>query len=405
VKVKKGVITQIVSYQAETFTGKKNDTSKPYNNYLPQGTLDYGTTKYETLERDGKKLKILTLRCGKKVYKYRYDKPTNKKVTVARQFKGYLPDHNEISVDDFYENSSHTILSLNTLWKAPFDFKLKNQKYNSGFSVDKVTYKYIDITFCYATVFDGELQIPENNPLFSKAKLIKNKYDYTLRLYLKEKGAFYGWDAYYDSYGRLCFAFLNPAKITKANNKYGADLTGVKILIDVGHGGIDGGAVASKNSKKDEAYYNLRLAKKLASELLSTGATVYMTRTTDKTSSTDEKMKILKQLKPNYCIAIHHDHNLRSSLNGMGSYYYYPFSKTAASYVSKQTAKTKIYKKKSFKWHYYFMGRSSVCPVVLTENGYMSNSYDYKKIKNSKITQKKAVALTKGIVQYFKSIQ
>ena len=51
------------------------------------------------------------------------------------------------------------------------------------------------------------------------------------------------------------------------------------------------------------------------------------------------------------------------------------------------------------------MNRVSVCPVVLTENGYMSNLYDFKNIKSSEVNTKKAEALTKGIVAYFKSIQ
>ena len=92
---------------------------------------------------------------------------------------------------------------------------------------------------------------------------------------------------------------------------------------------------------------------------------------------------MLKQLKPDYCIAIHHDSNNSSSLNGIGAYYYYPFSKNAAEYVLDHSFNTGIYKNKRFDFHYYFMSRVSVCPVVLTENGYYSNSYDYKNIKKS----------------------
>ncbi len=406
INVGSGVITEIVSLQAETFKGSgNNDTSKPHYNYLPKGTVDYGTANYVTFKRDGKKYNLITLRSGQKVYKSRYDQPGSKKTTVVKQYAGTLPDHNELSVSSFKNGTTHTTLKLDMLWKAPFKFKLKNQKYNDDYTVDKITYKYIDITFCYATKFDKKVKIPKDNPLFKKAKVIKNKSDYTLRLYLKKEGGFYGWDAYYDSKDRLCFKFLNPAKITKAKNKYGADLTGVRILIDVGHGGTDCGAIGFGNSKKTEAERNLTLAKKIRKELKSIGATVYMTRTKDSTSSTDTKTKMLRNLKPDYCIAIHHDANNSSSKNGFGAYYYYPFSKKAAKYVLNSTMDTKIYKNKTFKWHYYFMGRVSVCPVVLTENGYMTNSNDFKKIKSNDINKKKAEAITKGIVKYFKSIQ
>ncbi len=406
INVGSGIITEIVATQAETFNATSNkDTSKPYYSYLPKGTVDYGCANYTTIKRDGKKYNLITLRYGQKVYKAIYDKPGFKKITIAKQYAGTLPDHNKITVSSFSNGSSHTTLKLDTLWKAPFKFKLGKQEYGSDYSVDKITFTYIDIKFCYATKFKGKIKIPKDNPLFKKAKIIKNESDYTLRLYLKKKGGFYGWDSYYDSKDRLCFKFLNPKKITKAKNKYGADLSGVNILIDVGHGGIDSGATGFRNTKKTEAERNLSLAKKLKKELKSIGATVYMTRNSDTTSTYYEKTKLLKNTKPDYCIAIHHDSNNYSGLNGFGAYYYYPFSKNAAKYVLNNTTKTKIYKNKHFKWHYYFMSRVSVCPVVLTENGYMSNWYDFKNIKKSEVNTKKAIALTKGIVAYFKSIQ
>lgn len=406
INVGSGLITEIVASTAETFNGKgSKDTSKPYYNYLPKGTLDYGSSDYATVKRDGDTYKLITLRCGKKIYKDRYDKPPHKKVAVAKQYVGTLPDHNEIGIASLTETNSHTVLTLDTMWKAPFEFKLKNQDYNNDYTVDSITYKYVDITFCYTTVFDGKLSIPKDHPLFSKAKIIKNDYDYTLRLYLKKQGAFYGWDAEYNDKGQLVFEFLKPAKITLTNNKYGADLSGVRILIDVGHGGIDPGTSRNNIQKYCEAARNLHLAKKLKAELEAIGATVYITRESDVTRSTDYKTQMLRKLKPDYCIAIHHDSNASSKLNGMGAYYYYPFSKAAAKYVLDNCFDTGIYKDKTFKWHYYYMSRVSVCPVVLTENGYYSNKYDYNNIIDNKVNTIKAEALTKGIVEYFTSIQ
>ena len=65
----------------------------------------------------------------------------------------------------------------------------------------------------------------------------------------------------------------------------------------------------------------------------------------------------------------------------------------------------KLYKSTTLKFHYYFMGRVSVCPVVLTENGFMSNRYDFDNIINDDINTQKAKAITKGIVEYFMSIK
>ncbi len=406
INVGSGIITEVVATEAETFSGSgSKDTSKPYYSYLPKGTVDYGSSDYITIKRNGKKYKLVTLRCGQKVYKATYDIPTLEKITVTKQYAGKLPNDNELEFIAFDNGTSHTTLKLGTLWKAPFKFKLGKQEYESDYSIDKVTFSYIDIKFCYANKFEGKIKIPKDNPLFKKAKIIKNKDDCTLRLYLKKKGAFYGWTSYYDSEDCLCFEFLNPAKIQKSKNKYGAKLKGVKILIDVGHGGKDSGAVGFGNKKKTEAERNLTLAKKIKKELTSIGATVYMTRKSDTTSTTYDKTDMLRDLKPDYCIAIHHDDNDSSRPNGFGAYYYYPFSKKATKYVLNCTEDTKIYKKETFRWHYYYMSRVSVCPVVLTENGFMSNYYDFNNIKKSKVNTQKAIAITKGIVKYFKSIQ
>ncbi len=401
-----GIITEIVGYQAETFdVGTNADLSKPFNNYLPKGTVDYGSADTYSLKRDGDTYELITLRCGKTVYKSMRDKPSQEVNTIANQYVGVLPDHNEITFNSLSVQNSHTVLTLDVNWKAPFYFELLPQSYNSDFTITDITYNYVDITFCYATVFNGEIVIPQDNPLFSSATIIKNANDYTLRLFLKKQGGFYGWDAYYNDNGSLCFEFLNPKKVTVTDaNSYGADLTGVSILIDVGHGGIDVGAVRGKDLTNSEANRNLILAKKLEAELLSIGATVHITRSSDITSTTDDKITLLKRLKPDYCIAIHHDSNNSSRLNGFGSYYFHPFSKKAAEYILNNTFNTGIYQNQTFKFHKYFVSRTSVCPVVLTENGYMSNAFDFNNIVNDDINTQKANALVKGIVEYFLSL-
>lgn len=411
VNVGSGKIAEIIAYEAESFDpGETNDQSKPTNNYLPKGTVDYAAQEYIYYKGT---TKYAVLRCGKQVYTEKTDIPTQAKYAVIKEYAGTLPDHNEIGISSFENGTQHTVLTLNTMWKAPFFLDILPQKYTNpskrDFTISQPTYNYIDITFCYATVFEGEISVPDDNPLFKSAKIIKNQSDYTLRLELKKQGAFYGWDANYNSQGQLVFEFLNPAKVTPADNAYGVDLTGVEIFIDVGHGGIDPGAVRKISGKviKDhtEAIENLALAKKLKTELESIGATVRMNRTSDTTSSNTDKIKLLKQYKPDYCIAIHHNSSTSSSSNGFEAGHYYPFASNATKYIWQSTYNTGIYKKHKLYWHYYYMARCSYCPVVLTENGFISSSFDYANIINQDISLKKAKALAKGVADYFLSIK
>ncbi len=407
--VGKGKIAEVVCYEAETFNANStNDWSRPTNNYLPKGTVDYCSNKYAYYREDDEVKKYAVMRCGLQTYTTKKDSiDEKKKIKVTKVYNGTLPTYNKIEVASFKNGTTHTTLTVDTMWKAPFYFKIP-QSYvnpsNQDYRITKATYKYIDITFCYATVFKGKINIPKDNPIFKSAKIIKNESDYTLRLYLKEKGSFYGWMADFNAKGQLVFRFLNPAKIVKAKNAYGYDLTGVKILVDVGHGGKDPGAVSCIGNAT-EASRNLVLAKLIKKELEGIGATVYMTRTSNVDCSTDGKLKSLRKIKPDYCVAVHHDSNDWSSLNGFCSYYSQPFSMQAAKYIRSQMTKTKIYKKNQIDWHFYYMARATACPVVLTENGYLSNYYDCNKILNTKENQQKAKAIVKGIVQYFKAIQ
>ena len=52
-------------------------------------------------------------------------------------------------------------------------------------------------------------------------------------------------------------------------------------------------------------------------------------------------------------------------------------------------------------WNQYFLARQTVCPVVLAENGYMSNRWELDRIADEEIMQQKAEALVQGIVNYY----
>ena len=404
INVGTGKITEIVAYEAETFDAySTNDWSRPTNNYLPKGTMDYSAQGHIYYEGSTRKEYSL-LRCGRQVYTSRLDTSNGKKIIVVKEYSGTLPDHNEINIASFKNNGNHTVLTLDTLWKAPFYFDILPQKYSNAskqdYTVSSVTSQYVDITLCYTTVLKGKIEI-KNNPIFSKADVIKNKSDYTIRLHLKKQGGFYGWDASYNSAGQLVFEFLNPAYVQKANNEYGANLKGVRIFIDVGHGGRDPGAPGFDSRNHNEAIQNLVLANKIKAEFQKLGATVYMSRTSNDTISNDQKIQKLKSLKPDFCVAVHHNSAAASSANGFDSYYSHPFAKKAAELIQMHTKNTGIYKKCGLDWHYYFMARSSYCPVVLTENGYISNKFDYNNIISSNQNTLKAKAIVRGIAEYF----
>ncbi len=404
VNVGNSLIGEVIINQAETFNyNDTSDYSRPTNNYLPKGTVDY-CGKPTSSSGGG----LLTWRYGKMLYTLTSSAGAN-----IKTYQGTLPDHNTLNVANVSDSGKYTEITLDVLWKAPFLFDLKPQKYtnegiNRDYTISSATYDHVDITFCYTTLITGTVDIPTDNPIFSKAEWIKNTSDFTLRLHLKKVGKFYGWNANYNEKGQLVFSFLNPAKITSSQNEYGYRLDGITVAIDVGHGGNDSGASGS-NKNYPEAKLNLILAQKLKAQLESIGANVVMTRYDNNSNPTSyQRMETVRNAKANYAIAIHRNSSDSTSPRGFISYHFNAFTADAAKIIYNATESANLYDKSKWsgtKWHYFYTSRTTDCPVVLTENGFMTNEDEYTDMINDDFNTQCAKALTQGIVNYFVSIQ
>lgn len=404
-------IAEVVCRSAETFNANDTiDHSRPTNNYLPKGTVDY--CSYYTNKIGSYELK--TLRYGKQLYLETEGAGQNIKV-----YKGQLPDRNKVNIASFSSDGRHSTLTLNVDWKAPFCLDFYPQKYTSDgksnlsytLKPTDASFTYMDINFCYAEELTGEIDLTDNK-IFKSYEIIENESDYTLRLHLKKKGMFYGWSADYNDEGQLVFSFLNPVTLVQADNEYGYSLEGITILVDAGHGGSQSGTdgfVSGNYEKK----YTLLLAKKLQTRLEALGATVIMTRTEDVTVEAIDRMELLRDTKPDFAISIHRNASSSSEPRAFNSYHFNAFSANAAKHIYNETENYsdeqgglyKVTKWSGVKWHYFFLSRCTECPSVLTENGFMTNKEEYYQITDDGFNERCANAFVAGIFAYFKSIQ
>jgi N-acetylmuramoyl-L-alanine amidase len=116
----------------------------------------------------------------------------------------------------------------------------------------------------------------------------------------------------------------------------------------------------------------------------------------------DERIQILKNAAPDICVAIHHNRNGDyPSISGFECYYYSPFSMLAAKQIYENTKETDVYSRNMLYWHNYYVARQTCCPVVLTENGYLSNQSDLNNTLNAEAIAKKAQAIAQGVADYF----
>ena len=405
-------IIEVVHEQAETFSASdKSDISRPTNNYLPKGTVDYCSPKPKTIKAQGKKINLYTARYGKQLYE---TSPRNTQNTII--YKGTLPETNTVNSLGAKTVGHHTVMTFAVDWKAPFKFDIKPQDYlldssssyidvaDRYYAIEEPTFNYIDITFCYASELGGKLNLA-GNPVFSGAEIIKGDYDYVLRLHLKEKGVFYGWSAEYNQNGELEFWFLNPTKLEPANNDYGVSLNGITIVVDVGHGGADTGAYGLADNIHEKEL-NLNLALELEKQLTELGATVYMTRTDDSYIEVSDRIALVNRVKPDYVVSVHRNASDKSEDSGFSSFYFTPFSYTPALNMLEAVDKAQIFPTTEWtvvEWHYFFLCRVTNCPSVLTENGFVSNRNDYYSMQTSAQNQANAKAIIKGITDYLKT--
>ena len=126
----------------------------------------------------------------------------------------------------------------------------------------------------------------------------------------------------------ICFFLLTislPNVTASINN---LNLLGKIIVLDAGHGGTDSGA---KNGKIVEKELNLLLVKKLEKELISRGATVYLTREDDNDLSTTtinrkrsdlyRRAQYINKISPDMYISLHLNSSPSPSWRGLQIFY------------------------------------------------------------------------------------
>lgn len=190
------------------------------------------------------------------------------------------------------------------------------------------------------------------------------------------------------------------------------------IIIDAGHGGFDGGAVAfDGTSEKD---INLHISLCLANMLRVLGFDVVLTREVDTGTDSTDSQKIASRKKsdlknrlalmekyPNsYFLSVHLNKFTTTAANGAQVFYSKNFeeSKDIALCVQKsivsmlQPTNTRVIKQGTSAT--YLLHNANV-PAIIVECGFLSNSSELLKLKDKDYQQQMAFAIFSGVVDYF----
>ncbi len=198
-----------------------------------------------------------------------------------------------------------------------------------------------------------------------------------------------------------------PAVPAKPVQQAQGPLEGVTVLVDAGHGGTDGGAVA-RNSGTLEKELNLKVALALREELEKSGARVIMTRDTDMEYSRSKRADLTARLDlarkggADLLVSIHMNEYRSRSESGPQVFYRAGQAQSrllAGAIQEAMIQELKPSKARSAMAGDYFILSLDI-PSVLVECGFLSNPAEEKLLLTGDYQRRVAQAIRDGIVDY-----
>jgi len=189
--------------------------------------------------------------------------------------------------------------------------------------------------------------------------------------------------------------------------------TGITVVLDAGHGGIDGG-VTGVNTGVKESDLNLAVVRKIEKCLTDAGINVVLTRKTDgglygiavgsfKSRDMKKRKEIIEKAKPNVVISIHMNKFPVSTRRGAQVFYKNTSSSGKALANNVQNALNDIEEAvRSFSplsGDYYILNCTEY-PSIIVECGFLSNAEDEKLLSDDVYQEKLAYTIFKGIISY-----
>jgi N-acetylmuramoyl-L-alanine amidase len=182
------------------------------------------------------------------------------------------------------------------------------------------------------------------------------------------------------------------------------ELGKLKIAVDAGHGGENGGAEGG-TSRIAEKKYTLLFAKELQKALLAENATVFMTREKDTTLSMVERTVMLKAAQPDILISIHLNSDQQDSVQGVSTYYRYIGFRPLTQFILKQLVELGLIEHGNVGSFNFSLSGPTDYPNCLVEIAFLSNKQDEKKILNPQFHKEVAAKIVAGIKDWLQQLQ
>ena len=255
----------------------------------------------------------------------------------------------------------------------------------------------------YNTMAQTDIIRLDDDPLISRLdwqQVSPTQVKYTFNL---KKLQQWGYKLRYDN-TTLVLTLRHPPQL---KNSKRLPLSGIKIVLDPGHGGKESGASGPTGYLEKDV--NLIISQLLRDELVKRGAKVVMTREDDRDVSLGERQTIINKQEPAIALSIHHnslpDNGDAEKTKGFGTFWYHPQSHSLAVFLQNYVVKNLRKPSYGVFWNNLALTRPSAAPAVLLELGFMSSPDEFEEIVNPQAQKKMANILADGITKWFKTVK
>ncbi|HLO84311.1 MAG TPA: N-acetylmuramoyl-L-alanine amidase [Nostocaceae cyanobacterium] len=255
----------------------------------------------------------------------------------------------------------------------------------------------------YNTIAQTDTIRLDDNPLISRLdweQVAPRQVKYTFNL---KKLQQWGYQLRYDK-TTLVLSLRQPPKLATRRQK---PLSGIKIVLDPGHGGKESGASGPTGYLEKDV--NLAVSRLLREELVKRGATVVMTREDDRDLSLVDRQAIIAQEQPAIALSVHYnslpDDGDAENTRGVGTFWYHPQAHNLAVFIQDYLVKKLNRPSYGVYWNNLALTRPSAAPSVLLELGFMSNPQEFEWVTNPQEQKKLAQTLAQGITDWFYTVR
>jgi N-acetylmuramoyl-L-alanine amidase len=178
-------------------------------------------------------------------------------------------------------------------------------------------------------------------------------------------------------------------------------LSGIKIVLDPGHGGKDPGAIGIGGIQEKDII--LPISRKIAEVLQRNGVQVVLTRDSDYFVSLPGRVQMAERANADVFVSIHANSAgaNRPEVSGLETYYYDNGLTLARIVHNRILQRVNVNDRRVRKARFYVLRKSSM-PSILVETGYLTGREDISKLRTSAYQNQMAEAIAEGILQYLK---